>query len=243
MEVKWIKLDIGIFDNDKIKVILDQKDGYLNFVIWINLLVLAGKCNADGRLLIAPDYPHSVGTISSSTGISEEHVASALDIFCKFNMICVEDDNAYRVVNWDRYQNIIGLEKIREQNRIRQQRHRDKLKESSVKAEVTNDIIKVVETPKKEEPSVVIPDNLNTETFRAEWEKWKGYRRKIKKRLVPETEESQLKKLSKYGEKTAIAMIEQSIGEGWQGLFELKSKKQQDPTPEDYDAEIKRIYG
>ena len=48
----------------------------------------------------------------------------ALDIFQKFKMIEIIDD-FIRLKNWQQYQNTDGLEKIREQTRLRVQKHRE----------------------------------------------------------------------------------------------------------------------
>ena len=67
-----------------------------------------------------------------------------------------------------------------------------------------------------------IPDLLNTPEFVKCWEQWKQYRRELKKPLAPTTEGHQLKKLAGHDVDTAIAMLEQSMEKGWQGIFELK---------------------
>ena len=64
-----------------------------------------------------------------------------------------------------------------------------------------------------------------TEKFKASWAAWKDYRKEIKKPYRSEMSENvALKNLGKYSEETAIAMIENSIANGWQGIFELKNK-------------------
>jgi len=78
--------------------------------------------------------------------------------------------------------------------------------------------------PKKKpelEP-VIIP--FETVEFRAKWEQWKHYRSEIKKPYRSAmSEQAALKGLAKYPEPVAIEMIETSIANGWQGLFELKN--------------------
>jgi hypothetical protein len=68
-----------------------------------------------------------------------------------------------------------------------------------------------------------IPDNLNTPEFLEEWGKWVIFRQEIKHKLTPSTVKSQLKMLEKFGPDVAIKMIEKSIQNGWQGLFEVKN--------------------
>lgn len=61
------------------------------------------------------------------------------------------------------------------------------------------------------------------------WGRWLKFRGEIKKKLVPTTVESQAKKLQKYDPTTAADMLDQSITNGWQGIFELDPKKSGPP--------------
>jgi len=82
--------------------------------------------------------------------------------------------------------------------------------------------------PSKEtskEPEYSLPEELNTPEFEAVWNEWIAYRKEIKKKMTTRTINMQFKKLSGYPVGTAIAMIEQSIANGWQGIFELKEKR------------------
>ena len=46
-EMQWIKLRIDMFDDEKIKIIQSMPDGDALLVVWIRLIALAGKCNAN----------------------------------------------------------------------------------------------------------------------------------------------------------------------------------------------------
>lgn len=241
-DVKWIKLDVSLFDNRKIKAIRAMPDGDQMTLIWIMLLTIAGRCNDEGRCYLAKDIYYTPEMLATELGLDEGIISKSIDVFDRLGMITLED-KGFSITNWEKYQSTDRLARIREQTRLRVQRYRERKKEALEEPAETPAKVVRLETPaKKEEPSVVIPDNLNTKAFREAWEKWKGYRKRIKKKLAPETEESQLKKLSKHGEQTAIAMIEQSIGEGWTGLFELKGKWKQQPV-EDYDKGLEEQYG
>lgn len=69
----------------------------------------------------------------------------------------------------------------------------------------------------------VFPPALASENFRQAWDRWGQFRKETKHKLTPSTEEKQLKKLAAWGEAQAIASIEQSIEQGWQGLFEPRA--------------------
>lgn len=56
------------------------------------------------------------------------------------------------------------------------------------------------------------------------WNKWVEYRQKRRPAIKPESIEAAMKKLASYGA-DQMAIVEQSIANGWQGLFDLKDKK------------------
>ncbi len=64
-----------------------------------------------------------------------------------------------------------------------------------------------------------IPTGLDTGAFRQKWGEWIKYRIAIRKTLTRQTADGQLKKLAEWGEAAAVAAIENSITQGWQGLF------------------------
>jgi len=95
---------------------------------------------------------------------------------------------------------------------------------------------------KKEKEKMIFP--FDTEKFKTQWQLWKVYKNKeFKFKYKSEiSEQAALKKLgelSNNNEKTAIAIIHQSISEGWKGFFNLKKenlgkngKKVQQYSPE-----------
>lgn len=84
--------------------------------------------------------------------------------------------------------------------------------------------------PKGETFFSLIPENLKTETFKQTWKDWELYRIEKRKKLTKSSAEKQLNELSLYTPETAGAMINQSIKNGWVGLFELKSNPQNKKT-------------
>lgn len=77
------------------------------------------------------------------------------------------------------------------------------------------------------------------------WDQWCKHRREIKKTLTPTTISRQISFLSKHKE-DHIAILEQSIQNGWTGLFELKTKQQINmpmTEPEEGSLEWMRLHG
>jgi hypothetical protein len=66
---------------------------------------------------------------------------------------------------------------------------------------------------------------FDSEEFKTAWDNWKQHRIEIKKKLTPTTTKSQLKNLADMGEVKAIATINHTIKQGWQGLYEPDADK------------------
>lgn len=126
-EVKWIKIAIDIFDNRKIAQIEAMPDGDAIIVIWIKLLCLAGSINDRGQIYLTQEIPYTEPMLATQFRRSPQTVHLALQTFEAFGMIEIEND-ILKVSNWERYQNVDALEKMREQNRKRVAKHREKVK-------------------------------------------------------------------------------------------------------------------
>lgn len=81
--------------------------------------------------------------------------------------------------------------------------------------------------PLRQSQDVVLP--FNSEPFQTAWNEWQKYRSEKKKKLTPTTVKMQLSKLNDMGEANAIMAINESITNGWIGLFEPKGIKNQNP--------------
>ena len=86
--------------------------------------------------------------------------------------------------------------------------------------------IKKVETKPKSKPSASppLPDWLDSQIF----EKFRDHRIALKSRMTPHAEELIVKEIGKFRERgyDPTALIEQSISNGWKGIFELKGVAQ-----------------
>lgn len=123
--VKWIKISTDMFDNRKIRQIEALPDGDSIIVIWVHLLLLAGTINDDGQIYLTTELPYTDQMLATELRKPIATVQMALDVFQRFGMIEIIDHNI-KIVNWLKYQNAEGLEKIREQNRLRKQKQREK---------------------------------------------------------------------------------------------------------------------
>jgi len=126
-EIKWIKIVTDIFDNRKIRQIESLPDGDTIIVIWFKLLCLAGIINDNGNIYITQEIPYTEETLSTQFNRPLKTIQLAMKTFQAFGMIEVIDD-ILKISNWENYQNIEGMERVREQNRIRKQRQREREK-------------------------------------------------------------------------------------------------------------------
>lgn len=137
-EISWIKLKTTMFDDEKIRLIQAVPESDAILVIWIRLLVLAGKTNDDGLIYIQRNMPYTEEMLSTLFGKNVNTVRLALNTLASFNMIDLNTDGLIAITNWEKHQNIEGMERIREQNRLRAKKHYDKKKNSNVSLTLPN---------------------------------------------------------------------------------------------------------
>ncbi|MGS2750081.1 phage replisome organizer N-terminal domain-containing protein [Bacillus zanthoxyli] len=127
-DVKWIKLSTSMFEDEKIRLIESLPDADTLLIIWIKLLSQAGRTNANGYIFLSENIPFTEEMLSTLFNRPIATVRLALQTFKQFGMIDITDDQYICISNWEKHQNVDGLEKIREQNRLRKQKQREKLK-------------------------------------------------------------------------------------------------------------------
>lgn len=126
-EISWIKLDVGLFGNRKVKEIRRQKGGDMTVLIWVMLLTMAGKCNAAGMIWITEGIPYSVASLADELRIKPAQIRAALDTLEEFRMIRVDEDGIC-VLDWEAHQNVEGMDRVREKTNNRVKAYRDRKK-------------------------------------------------------------------------------------------------------------------
>ena len=127
MELKWIRLNIDMFDNRKIKYIRTMPEGNNIVLIWVMLLTMAGRCNDSGKIYLTESIPYTIPMLAGELGFEQSTVELALTILKRLNMVC-EEDGCFTIEGWEEHQSIEKMEELRDQNRQRQQRWRDRRK-------------------------------------------------------------------------------------------------------------------
>ena len=128
--LNWIKLSVGLFSNPKIRYLLSQKNGDKFVLLWIFLLTSAGRCNDNGLVYLSESMPYTSSSLASEIGFNAKVVEAALDSLEALGMIA-RDSGFISIVGWEEHQSVDELEKRRASDRDRQQKHREKQKQSA----------------------------------------------------------------------------------------------------------------
>lgn len=129
--VQWIRLKVGMFDGNSFKKIKRAKIGGVSYrdkltAVWFELMDLAGKCNSNGFLVENNEIAYSTfEDIATMLDRDEKEIELCMQFYINERMVEIIDD-IYCLTNFLEYQNREGLEKIREQKRIRQAKWRER---------------------------------------------------------------------------------------------------------------------
>lgn len=226
-DIKWIKIATDIFDDEKILLIEAMPDADAMIVIWFKLLTLAGKQNNSGVFLINDTIPYTDEMLATIFRRPLNTVRLALDTFYKFGMIDIIE-NTITIPKWEKHQNIDGMEKIREQTRLRVARHREKQKliESNVTVTQCNatdiDIDKDIDRDKEKEIDSIATSTapaaraaaVSKNDVNAVAEAWNALGLGQIQKILPDTERGRLlkKRIQDYGLDAVLRAI-RNVGE------------------------------
>ena len=143
--------------------------------------------------------------ISSATNLSEQNVRTALSKLEKLGILTIKPTSKYSVitvVSWDSYQ---GANHQVTNNQP-----------TSNQQVTTNNNINNNNNINKD---IVIPDGINKES----WGEWLTYRKEKKKTVSQAAAKKQFNLLAKYTTEQQKLIIDTSIQNDYQGLFELKA--------------------
>lgn len=154
--VKWVKLWLGMSDDEKMKLIDDMKNRDVIFYVWIKLMIQAGKNNSRGFIFLSEKVPYTMEMLSIIFNRPIEQIKEALKVLVDLEMIEIDEKNFIKISNWEKHQNIEGLEKIREQTRKRVEKYREQNKcnadvTEQNKSEIENEIESKIEIDKDTE--------------------------------------------------------------------------------------------
>lgn len=138
-DVGWVRLSTRLFENRKIKYLLNQPKGAELVLLWVHLLCAAGTVNDGGRVYISQNVMYTPQSLAADFGVPKTIADKALTLFQDLELIEVESDGCIQILGWEKHQNVTGLEKIREQNRLRKQKQRQCDKSRNIDEDMSRD--------------------------------------------------------------------------------------------------------
>lgn len=224
-DVKWLKLMNNMFEDEKIEYIESLPDGDMILNVWIKTLCLASKCNDNGNLTITNELPYTTTLLAHKFKKTVTQIEYAFKIMQALGMVEVNND-ILCVSNWCKYQNVDELERLKEQNRLRVAKCREKKKESNVTVMLQcNDFAL---------NSNSISNNINSNIVTNEeidnyFDKiYSIYPRKVSKVQAKETFEHKLRGLEKeeaYKKAIAIYRMLENQNQVWQAENDGQGRK------------------
>ena len=244
-EVKFMRLNATMFESSKLKFIRTLEYGDETLLVWLTLIAKAGKCDTNGMIIISNKIPYTVKLLADETKIDEEIVEIAidtleqLDIASKVNKKMITEE-------WQEYEYKGRVEKVREQNRIRQRARRERLKNELLTGKSQQMILSCVQATNKvthteqpkEEPKekkkpkakpkeqTVTDPYFEDEKLNSTFKDFMDMRKSLKDgKMTERAIKMMIKKLNKYDTETAIAMLERSILNNWKDVYEITEKR------------------
>ena len=140
-----------MFDKRKIKKVRRLPAGNDLLLIWIMLLAMAGKCNAGGHIFITENVPFSEEDLADELDFEVNTIRLALKAFEELNMITTTPEGFINILGWREYQNVEGMDKIREQTRKRVAKCREnkRLEACNAKSNATVTVSNEIEVDKE----------------------------------------------------------------------------------------------
>jgi predicted phage replisome organizer len=259
--VKWIQLSVDMFNNQKIKFIRTLPEGNNILLIWVMLLTIAGRCNSNGFIFLTESIPYTPKMLSDELGFEENIVILALKTLSKLKMI-QQKQEYIEITGWEEHQNVQGLERLKEQNRKRQAKYKEKQKllECNVTTNVTDTLpvtqSNAIDIDIEIDKDIYIKDKeqkknladaqtyFSDEKLNSTFIDFMNMRKSLKNgKMTERAITMMINKLNKQEVRTAIAMLEQSILNNWKDVYELKQESKQQAKKENkFNAFPQRDY-
>lgn len=242
-DVKWIKITTDIFDDEKILLIESLPDAYAIITVWFKLLCLAGKMNNSGVFMMNNHVAYTDKMLATIFRMKESTVQLALQTFVQFGMVEIID-GVITIPNWNKHQSLDAYEKKKQRDRIYQAERRAAQKALVAESSDTSAEYKATQSAdvavsdkdkeedkekdkkktkeQKKEPKIFSDDpELNQAIL-----SFIDFRKSIKKPMTDHAVDLLIKKLNEMSPsiEDQIEIINQSIMNGWQGVFPLKDQ-------------------
>ena len=233
----YIRLKESFFDDESIKILESLPDGYLYSNILLKMYLASLK--TEGRLMLNNIIPYNAQMIASITRHQVGTVEKALDIFQQMGLIEILDNGAIYMMN---IQNFIGKASTEadrqreydrkiasERNLVRNLEDSSKKKRTEIEIKKEKEIDIETEPKKKKTPTAalesVLADSGLTDEVKEAFKDFVDMRKAMKSPMTEKAIKLMIGKLIQMTDRTdeRIAIINQSIENGWKGIYPLKS--------------------
>lgn len=207
-------------------------------IVWITMLAMAKKdgiveASVPGLAVLAgvtvPECESAISTLSNPDPYSrsKEHEGRRI----------AESDGGWLILNHAKYREKMGSDERREylrvkqheqrQKRKRQQEHQQSSTESThAEAEAKAD----TDTEIKKKYCFLLKESIRTPRITDLWLKWIDHRKKFRSKDWWTLFSGHAEFLNRYDELNAFHILDISLRNGWQGLFEPKNYANNGPT-------------
>ena len=138
--IKWIKISCDFFDDEAIKLIEQMPESDSIIVIWLKLLISAGKVNDKGYIYFKKEIPYTDEMLSAVFNRPLNIIRLAIQTFKRFGMIQITDEQQIFISNWEKHQNVEGMERVRELAKMRMRKSRAKKAQLLLETKKENDV-------------------------------------------------------------------------------------------------------
>ena len=100
--VRWIKMDVDMYKNEKlcrVREVLGNEGCYF----WAVLLMIAGKSNQGGRLMVSSEVPFTCAMLAREACIDSKQAKRALSLLVRLDMLC-RQDGVWVIRDWENHQ-------------------------------------------------------------------------------------------------------------------------------------------
>ena len=211
-EIKWIKITTDIFDDEKICLIDALPDSDAILVIWFKILTLAGKHNSNGLLMMTDKVHYTDEMLATIFRRPLNTVRMAIGIFEQFGMIEIVD-GVITLPNWEKHQNVDGMEKIKEQTRNRVAKYRKKQKNLAL-GNVTCNVTVTDGNALEEEQEKEEETSSNSSSASSEKGIYEKFEEEFQKKLTPSEMKNVDRLVFAYGKDMVEKALDESILKG-----------------------------
>jgi len=242
----WIKLYRKILSKGYYK-----KSEYVH--LWVHLLLKANhkpiEIMWNGNLIIIKEGQLLTGrkSLSEETGICESTIERALNLLQNEQQIKQEKTTKFRIItinNWKEYQ---GEQQADNKRTTSGQQADTNKNDKNEKNEKNNKEGSQMKSISDDYFLDLLPID-STQQFIDAWVEWVDFKKEIRKKLTKSTANKQISFLNT--QPNPIGCINQSIKNGWTGLFEERqngtkpsgNRRKDYVTKDEYESELKSLY-